>query len=561
MASILTNAAATAALQTLRHLSGSLEETQRQVSSGLRVKQASDNAAYWSIATTMRSDNLALSAVRDALALGGAKLDVAYAATENVVEILKEFKARLVTASEAGVDRTKIQEELSHLNAQAESTVTSASFSGVNWLSTTSPTHIQDLSVLSDNLVTAFVRGSAGAVAVKTAEVDLRESSMLNAGGGGILQKDLLDYYMPLGPMYRDDFYHEGHQDHIFRGPVTFDASEVVSFDLTVDRSDLSDGETYSVVVDKSVIDAALASTDGVINNVGELRRVLQQAFDTAGAGATATMYGTYFNPAVSRYGIDSRETSGHPGSSIYVEDLTGPYAKLGLGTASLVDHDNMHPYGAMSFVQPFKLYLDATIEFDISINNSPMMTYTIDRDVVDAALGSADGMINSASDLQTVIEYLTSGIGVAVDVSGDQLKIRADQTVYPGYGSRATPFAVSSFRPDPPFTLRFDLSEIDVTSDTFTVAEYLEGVEHMLKEAISSASTLGALKSRVDLQDEFAGKLIDSIDSGVGRLVDANMNEASTRLKALQTQEQLAIQSLSIANTNSENILSLFRQ
>jgi flagellin len=189
------------------------------------------------------------------------------------------------------------------------------------------------------------------------------------------------------------------------------------------------------------------------------------------------------------------------------------------------------------------------------------MMTYTIDRDVVDAALGSADGMINSASDLQTVIEYLTSGIGVAVDVSGDQLKIRADQTVYPGYGSRATPFAVSSFRPDPPFTLRFDLSEIDVTSDTFTVAEYLEGVEHMLKEAISSASTLGALKSRVDLQDEFAGKLIDSIDSGVGRLVDANMNEASTRLKALQTQEQLAIQSLSIANTNSENILSLFRQ
>ena len=42
--------------------------------------------------------------------------------------------------------------------------------------------------------------------------------------------------------------------------------------------------------------------------------------------------------------------------------------------------------------------------------------------------------------------------------------------------------------------------------------------------------------------------------------LVDADMNEESTKLKALQTQQQLGIQSLSIANSNSENILSLFR-
>ncbi|RVG08015.1 flagellin, partial [Sinorhizobium meliloti] len=53
---------------------------------------------------------------------------------------------------------------------------------------------------------------------------------------------------------------------------------------------------------------------------------------------------------------------------------------------------------------------------------------------------------------------------------------------------------------------------------------------------------------------------LSDSIDSGVGRLVDADMNEESTRLKALQTQQQLAIQSLSIANSASENVLTLFR-
>jgi len=81
-----------------------------------------------------------------------------------------------------------------------------------------------------------------------------------------------------------------------------------------------------------------------------------------------------------------------------------------------------------------------------------------------------------------------------------------------------------------------------------------------MLQGAISSASLLGSLQSRIDMQADFTAKLISSIDMGIGRLVDADMNEQSTRLKALQTQEQLAIQTLQIANSNSETILSLFR-
>ncbi|CAH0343153.1 hypothetical protein RHI9324_04886 [Rhizobium sp. CECT 9324] len=547
------------ALQTLRSVGSSLAQTQAQVSSGLRVQVASDNAAYWSISTTMKSDNMAISAVTDALGLGAAKLDVAYAGTENVVDLLKEFKAKLVAASEEGVDRTKIQEELDQLNAQAESTVRSSGFSGVNWLNTSSPSHLQDISVLSEQLVTSFVRSASGSVSVKTAEVDLRRSSMLNTGGGGILQKDILDYYMPIGSMYSENFFHQAHEDHSFTGPVTFSASETATFDLIVDQSDLSPGDTYPIVVDRTVIDTALGTSDGIISNVAQLKLVLQQAFNDAGAGPFVTLNGTFAAPA-NRYAIESLETSPHQGSSIILDQLTGSFGKLGLDTSSQIDHDNMHPNAAMSFIQPFKVYLDATIEFDISINNAPVTTYTINRAVVDAALGSSDGMINSANDLKTIVDYLTPGIGLNVDVAGNQLAYRLDQTVHPGYGAKATPFTISTFRPDPPFTLRFDLAEIDVTSNTFTVDEYLEGIEHMLKEAISSASTLGALESRVAMQEDFAEKLMDSITKGVGRLVDADMNEASTRLKALQTQEQLAIQSLSIANSSAESVLTLFR-
>ncbi|MFN3441754.1 MAG: flagellin, partial [Rhizobium rosettiformans] len=138
MTSILTNLGAIAALQTLRSVAADLTVSQQQAASGLRVTVAADDAAYWSISTTMRSDNMAISAVSDALGLGAAKLDTAYAGTSAIVDVLGEFKAKLVAAKEQGVDREKVQEELSQLNAQAESIVESASFSGENLLKTKS---------------------------------------------------------------------------------------------------------------------------------------------------------------------------------------------------------------------------------------------------------------------------------------------------------------------------------------------------------------------------------------------------------------------------------------
>ena len=85
MSSIMTNTAAMSALQTLTSINKNMETTQARISTGYRVATASDNAAYWSIATTMRSDNAALSAVKDALGLGAATVDVAYTAMESAI--------------------------------------------------------------------------------------------------------------------------------------------------------------------------------------------------------------------------------------------------------------------------------------------------------------------------------------------------------------------------------------------------------------------------------------------------------------------------------------------
>ena len=65
MSSINTNVAAMTALQSLTQTQKSLTDTQNRISTGMRVAEASDNAAYWSIATTMRSDKASLSTVQD----------------------------------------------------------------------------------------------------------------------------------------------------------------------------------------------------------------------------------------------------------------------------------------------------------------------------------------------------------------------------------------------------------------------------------------------------------------------------------------------------------------
>ena len=109
MSSLMTNSTAMTALQTLRTVSAGLATTQNRISTGYRVSTASDNAAYWSIATTMRSDNMALSAVQDALGLGAATIDTMYTGLSGTVDVVSQIKAKLVAARTPGVDRGKIQ--------------------------------------------------------------------------------------------------------------------------------------------------------------------------------------------------------------------------------------------------------------------------------------------------------------------------------------------------------------------------------------------------------------------------------------------------------------------
>ena len=308
------------ALKSLQMTNKALETTQSRISTGYRVASASDNAAYWSIATTMRSDNKALSTVKDALGLGQAKLDTAYTGINAALDVVDEIKAKLVASKEPGVDKSKIQSEITQLQDQLTSIATSASFSGENWLSVDSSATGYSA---TKSVVASFNRAADGTVSVSTIDIDTSSTKLFDA------------------------------------------------------------------------------------------------ATDAAAAGT-----------------------------------------------------------------------------------------------------GILDGRYDAATGL-----------------------LLADQST----GG----FTVSTL----------DISALtNSTADQTTLTNYIKGVDNALKLMTTSASDLGAAKSRVSMQADFVSDLMDAIDRGVGTLVDADMNEESTRLQALQVQQQLGIQALSIANSNQQQILSLFR-
>ena len=394
MSSLLTNASAMTALQTLSQINKDLAATQSRVSTGQKVSTASDTAAYWSIATTMRSDNAALSAVQDALGLGASKVDTAYAGMEQAVEYIKEIKNKLITAQEPSADRAKLQEDIAQLQDQLRGIAESASFSGENWLQA-------DITAgggsITKSVVSSFVRESNGNVAVTTIEYMLNSSTVLYDMGGNT---GLLDSTTSI---------------------------EGASFTMNINIGGVVSAHTVQAF-----------TTDDVI---------------AAGAGAS-TFDGSYASDGTDNY--------------VKVADDTWVLA---------VDQTTV---------------TDQEVQYEDSGGN----LWAVDTTAVAATTTSS-------------IDTLTIGTGTT-------------------------------------------LAQLD---------GMMQMVETALSAVTSATAALGSVSSRIGLQNDFISKLTDSLERGIGRLVDADMEAESAKLSALQVQQQLAIQSLSIANSNAQNILTLFRQ
>lgn len=98
---------------------------------------------------------------------------------------------------------------------------------------------------------------------------------------------------------------------------------------------------------------------------------------------------------------------------------------------------------------------------------------------------------------------------------------------------------------------------KIDTQAAAQAMVDTLTTTQTNLKTTLS---TLGAASRKIDAQSTFTSKLSDTIEAGIGNLVDADLAKESAKLQALQVKQQLGVQALSIANQAPQTITSLFR-
>lgn len=254
MSSILTNTSAMTALRSLQATNSAIDTTQSRISTGMRVAEASDNAAYWSIATTMRSDNKALSTVQDALGLGASKVDIAYTAVNSAIEVVDEIKSKLVAAREPGVDRAKVQTEINELQNQLTSIAESAGANGENWVNVDSSAAGY---TANESIVASFNRDAAGAVSVGTLTVDKAGIALFdaNAAATGIL----------------DD-------DSVTTGGAAAVAVSVTSLDLTA--ADVNDADIDSMI---TIAENALQAMTTGASDLGSAKKRIDMQSDFVG--------------------------------------------------------------------------------------------------------------------------------------------------------------------------------------------------------------------------------------------------------------------------------------
>ncbi len=173
MSSILVNASAITALQSLRMTQASLNTTQKEISTGLKISSAADNAATFSIAETMKSDRGVLSTISDSLDGANSILNVGSAAVKGAITVMNAIKEAVTQAQQPGADQAKIVTNLKALGEQLKSIVTSATITNINAVDGSGTGSLKFLASYND---------AQGAAASTVGTIDLTTQTLYKSG-------------------------------------------------------------------------------------------------------------------------------------------------------------------------------------------------------------------------------------------------------------------------------------------------------------------------------------------------------------------------------------------
>lgn len=206
------------------------------------------------------------------------------------------------------------------------------------------------------------------------------------------------------------------------------------------------------------------------------------------------------------------------------------------------------------------------TIAIDaITFAEGDSISISIGKKTATYTVSAADAASTTAADIIAVgLKGAIEGLGITGLVVDYDSATPGTLSLSTGDGTAGNPSATGDLTVGAQFKNAGSgglatLDTLDVTTGASALTA-LGNIEGLLQTSIDAAASFGSVQKRIDIQKDFVTDLSDSLKAGIGSMVDADMEEASARLQALQVQQQLATQALSIANQAPQNILSLFR-
>ncbi len=508
MTSILNNAGAQIALSTLTQINMSLLDTQSSISTGKEVASAADNAAIWAVTTVMEADVKGFNAITDSLSLGKATVTVARNASEKITDLLEEVKEKVITANGENVDRAKIQTDIDELRNQITSIVNAAQFNGLNLIDGTSTAAVSVLSSLDRG--TASVTSSSITVSRQDLGVNAGTTGA-GAGGGNTLGTTVID----------------SSTDGTVQLTIADGASAAGTYQVTINS------QTFTYTQTSTAVDATLLAL-----------AIADEINDLSISGVTATTNG----------------------ADVLISN-TNSFASFNVETSASGGSAQINAASTIATTLDASSVLLTLASRTVAADDSYSITLTKDtNDDGTAETFTFDYIARSTDTLNDVAEGLKEKINdnsffSDVDIFVDQATDPTVEDVLVKFdiASGTIGIASASNSGGTRGGGLGDLGDLSVTTDTDATAA-LTTIETLIQTATDAAAAFGSSERRLEIQEEFVASLIDSMNNGISALVDTDMEYASARLQALQVQQQLATQALSIANASPQNILSLFQ-
>lgn len=512
MSSILTNTSAMVALQTLKGINSDLKMTQSQISTGKAVASAKDNSAVWAISKVMESDVSGFKAISDSLSLGDSTVAVGQKAAETVTDLLGQMKEKIVAAQGENVDRTKLQTDIDALRDQITSVVGAAQFNGLNLVQGT-----DDVNVLSS--LDRQSDGSVSASNITVARQDMTTDAGVYGGGGTSLA------------------------GNITAGAASIDSTAAANELQLTFAGAASDGITMTVG-GSSVSVAYNTSLNQTVSDLADAINALGLSGITADGTTTAGRLDLASTSSFSTSAVSWNAGATNTVAANNLGDGTTQGAAAGAGSDTLM-------YRAE----------DVTLSTSAQVNEGDSYRVTVNGNDYDYIAGKNETMEDVAKGLKTAIDG-GAETGVTTNVTQNSSDAWMVQVDYDGTDTTAGATMTLTDTGENGGTASgglFGLDNIDVTNNAGASAA-LGNIETLISNSVDAAAAFGSAAGRIQIQNDFISNLTDSLNAGIGAMVDADMEAASARLQALQVQQQLGTQALSIANQAPQNILSLFR-